>query len=393
MSWKYVKLGDISTIVRGSSPRPKGDSQYYGGPIPRLMVADVTRDGMYVTPQIDSLTEAGAKKSRPMLKDDIIIAVSGDPGQPCILAVNACIHDGFVGLRNIDDSLLFRPFLYQYLKFIKHLNKILAVGAIYKNLTTSQVAEFKIPLPPLETQKRIVTLLDRAQELIEKRKDQIALMDQLIQSLFYDMFGDPVSNPKGWRKSEIPEISTITQIGPFGSLLHQEDYIEGGIPLINPMHIRNGMVVPNYSYSISEKKLSELSRYKVKVNDLIMGRRGEMGRCAVITNNEDGYLCGTGSLFIRPRLDKISSTFLWFVLSSKSMKKKLEEFSLGATMANLNKKIIDNLIVPVPPLHIQTTFTERVQKIKDQKEAMTKSLKELENNFNSLMQRAFKGEL
>ena len=103
--WTIVKLEDFCTIVRGSSPRPKGDSRYYGGSIPRLMVADITRDGMYATPQIDSLTAEGATKSRPMNKGDVIITVSGNPGLPTILVVDACIHDGFVGLREIHDNV------------------------------------------------------------------------------------------------------------------------------------------------------------------------------------------------------------------------------------------------------------------------------------------------
>ena len=109
--WPIVKLEDFCAIVRGSSPRPKGDSRYYGGSIPRLMVADITRDGMYSTPQIDSLTVEGAKKSRPMNKGDVIITVSGNPGLPTILVVDACIHDGFVGLREINDNVN-REYLY-----------------------------------------------------------------------------------------------------------------------------------------------------------------------------------------------------------------------------------------------------------------------------------------
>ena len=99
MSWPLVKLGTLCKVVRGSSPRPKGDPKYYGGNVPRLMVSDVTRDGKFVTPKIDFLTEAGAEKSRPMKKGDFIIAVSGQPGQALILAIDACIHDGFAGLR------------------------------------------------------------------------------------------------------------------------------------------------------------------------------------------------------------------------------------------------------------------------------------------------------
>ena len=110
--WPMVKVGLLAEIVRGSSPRPKGDPDYYGGPIPRLMVADITRDGMYTTPQIDSLTYEGAKKSRPMKKGDVIITVSGNPGLPTILAKDACIHDGFVGLRHLKSDLALPAYLY-----------------------------------------------------------------------------------------------------------------------------------------------------------------------------------------------------------------------------------------------------------------------------------------
>jgi type I restriction enzyme S subunit len=103
--WDTLKLGDYCNVVRGSSPRPKGDPRYFDGPVPRLMVEDVTRDGMYVTPQIDSLTEEGAEKSRWMKKGDVVVAASGKPGVPTILQVNCCIHDGFIGLRDLSEEI------------------------------------------------------------------------------------------------------------------------------------------------------------------------------------------------------------------------------------------------------------------------------------------------
>ena len=156
--WTIVKLEDFCTIVRGSSPRPKGDSRYYGGSIPRLMVADITRDGMYATPQIDSLTAEGATKSRPMNKGDVIITVSGNPGLPTILVVDACIHDGFVGLREIHDNVN-REYLYWILLSQHQTNGLQSVGAIFKNLTTHHIKECKIPLPPLTIQQAIVDSL------------------------------------------------------------------------------------------------------------------------------------------------------------------------------------------------------------------------------------------
>ena len=178
--WPTVELGELCTVVRGSSPRPKSDPRFYGGPVPRLMVADITRDGMYSVPQIDSLTEEGAKKSRPMGKGDVIITVSGNPGLPTILAVDACIHDGFVGLREVCEDVD-REYLYLNLLQQHSTNGDQSVGAVFKNLTTQQVKGFRIPVPPLETQRSIVAELDEERAAVDQAERLATKMEQRIQ--------------------------------------------------------------------------------------------------------------------------------------------------------------------------------------------------------------------
>ena len=180
--WPLAELGDLCTIVRGSSPRPKSDPRYYGGLVPRLMVADITRDGMYTIPQIDSLTGEGAAKSRPMKKGEVIITVSGNPGLPTILAVDACIHDGFVGLRNTNENV--NP-EYLYLNLLQQhsINGEQSVGAVFKNLTTHQVKGFKIPLPPLEVQRTIVAELGEERAAVDHAQRLASKMEQRIQGV------------------------------------------------------------------------------------------------------------------------------------------------------------------------------------------------------------------
>ena len=175
--WKRKKLGELTTVVRGSSPRPQGDSRYYGGDVPRLMVADVTRDGMYIKPKIDFLTEEGAKLSRPMKQDDVVMVVSGSPGLPGILAVDACIHDGFVGFRDLNTKTLINSFLFYYLKFINSITDAQAAGAIFRNLTTDQIKEFDIAVPYLETQELTVNFL--GEKISNSRNLQQSLQSQL----------------------------------------------------------------------------------------------------------------------------------------------------------------------------------------------------------------------
>ena len=187
--WQIVEIGAISTIVRGSSPRPQGDPNFFGGPVPRLMVADITRDGMYTTPKIDSLTELGASKSRPMKQGDVIITVSGNPGLPTILAIDACIHDGFVGLRNLSKDVL-AEYLYFALLAQHAGHGSQSVGAVFKNLTTDQIREFTVALPPLETQRFIVSEIEAEQALVAANRELIARFERKIQTTLARIWGD-----------------------------------------------------------------------------------------------------------------------------------------------------------------------------------------------------------
>ena len=270
----------------------------------------------------------------------------------------------------------------------------------YQNKTTGIInlqlerylKEIQIPLPPLLTQKRIAEILDKADALRKKDQQLLKYYDQLAQSLFIDLFGDPVKNEKGWEVKKLGECSEKIQIGPFGTQLHAEDYINGGIPLINPMHIIDGKISEQSKFSVSKKKYLELKNYYLIEGDVIMGRRGEMGRCALIGKRESGWLCGTGSLFIRPNKN-FDSLFLNLVLSSKSIKAHLERSAQGVTMNNLNQKIVSDIPTISPPISLQNQFATQIQNIEQQKEKVKAQLQASEHLFQALLKQAFNGGL
>lgn len=182
-NWATAILDDLCEIVRGSSPRPRSNPKFYGGNIPRLMVADVTRDGMYVTPQIDTLTEEGAKQSRPMKKGDLVMAVSGQPGLCGILTIDACIHDGFAGFRNLNNEKILTEFAYHYLMSQREANDSQSVGAIFKNLNTDQLRRLEIPLPPLEVQREIVARIERERSIVEGNRELIRIYEEKVKKV------------------------------------------------------------------------------------------------------------------------------------------------------------------------------------------------------------------
>lgn len=183
-----VPLGEIGQIIRGASPRPQGDPRFYGGNIPRLMVEDVTRDGKYVTPRIDYLTELGSTKSRFCKAGTLTIVCSGTVGVPSFLAVDSCIHDGFLAITDLRDDIN-SDFLYYKLLLLKDtLERSATHGGIFTNLTTQILKNFVISLPILEEQIRIAEILSIAdmEELNLKKflsgivYSKRALMQQLL---------------------------------------------------------------------------------------------------------------------------------------------------------------------------------------------------------------------
>jgi type I restriction enzyme, S subunit len=186
--WEEKKLGEIGDVIRGASPRPKGDSRYYGGNIPRLMVADVTRDGKYVTPKIDFLTVEGAKLSRPCKSGTLTVVCSGTVGIPSILAVDACIHDGFLALINLKKIISLDYLFYQIKKLQLKFENSATHGGVFTNLTTEILNNFLISFPSLPEQQKIADCLSSLDECIsaETRKLESLRLHKkgLMQNLF-----------------------------------------------------------------------------------------------------------------------------------------------------------------------------------------------------------------
>lgn len=341
-------------------------------------------------------------EKKSLRKGDIIIEKSGGgPTQPVGRVVyfdidteeNYLCNNFTTILRPKTNLVNSKYLLYQMLylhksgRTRKYQNKTTGIH----NLNLEKYLQEKVALPPLPDQLHIANLLSKAENLIAQRKESIRLLDEFLKSTFLEMFGDPVRNEKGWNKAELKNYAKV-RIGPFGSLLHREDYVQNGIPLVNPSHIGEGKISIDPELTISKDKMKELSAYVMKKGDVVLGRRGEVGRCAVVTKKEDGYLCGTGSIIIRPT-EKLNPIFLYNIISSASIRKVLENSAKGITMKNLNSGIIENLKIPVPPLALQTQFAHIVSTTEALKSQYQQSLQELENLYGSLSQKAFKGEL
>ena len=399
MEWPLVSLDSLYNIARGGSPRPIKDyiTEDPDG-INWVKIGDATSSGKYIYETKKKIKPEGVQRSRLVNKGDFILSNSMSFGRPYIMATSGCIHDGWLVLSAKDDQID-QDFLYYMLgsPFVFNQFDSLAAGSTVRNLNIDLVSGVKIPLLPIAEQKRIVALLDTVFADLEQTRAKTEQNLKNARELF-DSYLEQVFSQKGesWVETTLGEITGGISTGPFGSLLHKSDYIENGIPLVNPAHIVGEKVVPDPRKTISEETALRLTAYKMKAGDIVIGRRGEMGRCALITQAEDGYLCGTGSFIIKSS-DSCDGGYLVRFLRSASCVASLEKIAGGAVMPNLSNSSLSKFGIRIPSKNKQLEITKLIDQLSIEIEKVVniynEKLKSIDELKKSILQKAFSGEL
>lgn len=373
--WEYKKLGEVCDITMGQSPDGNSINEANGVEFHQGKTCFGERF-LGVSPLYSNAPTKLAEAH------SVLLCVRAPVGYPNITDRKICIGRGLCALyakQEIDNTFLFYSLLGKQAYFEKN-----ATGSTFKAISSKTVSNTTLSIPPKSTQLAIVSELDKINELIRLKKEQLKDFDNLAQSLFYEMFGDPVENEKGWEVKKIGDLALV-KTGPFGSMLHKEDYICDGIPLVNPVHMKDFKIVPDLDFTISKEKASELENYLLKSNDVVFARRGDIGRCAIVSEAEQGFICGTGSLFVRFSKE-IESIFIMYIIRCDSFSKHLISKAKGATMLNINSNTIADLDIPLPPLSLQRLFAQRIEQIERENSEVQKSIKDLETLQASRMQ-------
>lgn len=289
---------------------------------------------------------------------------------------------------NITDEYLYR-ILPRELKAIEDKTPFVTV----KHLSVKSIENIEIKLPSLGKQKKITDILDKAQSLIDKKKEQIELLDELVKSRFVEMFGDINKNNKIWDVKILSEL--IDVIG--GYAFKSTEFVEEGIPVLKIGNINAGYFKnTNLMFWNEEEKLE---RYLIRPGDLVISLTGTVGKddygnVCIMGKDYDKYYLNQRNAKLDIRDENIlSKLYLTYALKVPEIKKRLTGISRGVRQANISNKDIQNLELPIPPIELQNKFAEFVTKTDSIRSKMEESLSELEDNFNSLMQRSFKGEL
>ena len=389
IGWQKRKLRDVCELING---RAYSKSELLSeGKYPVLRV------GNFFTNNHWYYSDLELEDKKYCDTDDLLYAWSASFG-PRIWQGGKVIFHYHIWKVVPDPLLIDQGFLFHFFVWdTGQIKEDSGAGTTMIHVSKGSMEDRSIFLPPPSEQQRIVGLLDEAFAGIatakanaEKNLQNVsAIFDSHLESAFTQR-GD------GWTERRLSEVAESISTGPFGTMLHKSDYVPNGIPLVNPMNIVGSRIVPSGKMMVNDETRNRLNTYVLKAGDVVVGRRGELGRCALVTNREAGWLCGTGSFFVR--LSKtMDGEFFVALLGSNKFKARLEASSVGTTMSSLNHGILNDLLLPVPSRADQRVIMSKIRKVQAEVEHLEsiyqRKLAALDDLKKSLLHQAFSGQL
>lgn len=413
-NWRWCYVGDLFLHNTGKAQNSSGSTN---GIIRKFITTSNLYWGEFDFTKVKEMPFTDTELERcTVKKGDLLVCEGGDCGRSAVWDYDeeVCIQNHVHRLRPYRDVNIY--YFYYLFYLYKNTGRLRGRGVAIQGLSNEAIHKVVLPLAPLEEQHRIVAkieellpLVDRYATAYEKLEQfnakfpedmkksilQYAIQGKLVEQRPEEGTGEelyrqiqeekkrlikegkikkekplpeiaedeiPFDIPESWKWVRFSEIMSTMSTGPFGSMLHKTDYIEKGIPLVNPANMVNGKIVPSDKMMISEATRRRLSSYILHAGMIVLGRRGEMGRCAVVTEKEDGWLCGTGSFFMEPSM----SLYVYYVVSlfsSPYVKFYLGGESVGTTMSNLNHTILSKMPIPLPPLAEQRRIVAKLDEI------------------------------
>lgn len=388
MKWDTVPLTEVADIVMGQSPPSESYNQENLG-VPFL------QGNADFGPVFPTHRWWCAEPKKMARTGDVLLSVRAPVGAINIASEDACIGRGLSALRPRES--LARQFLYHYVKSISHKLDAISTGSTFKAITKSQVSELPIPLPPIEEQKRISAILDEADRLRALRHQAIGKLDQLAQSIFLDMFGDPVTNPKGWEthslESVVADEEYALKRGPFGGALRKDIFVPNGFKVYEQQHaIRDDFA--RGRYFVTESKYKEMRAFSVQPGDFIVSCSGTVGRIAQVPETAEPGIINQALLKIKIDTNKVIHRYFTAFWKTPSVQRSLFGSTHGSGIRNFPPmKYLKGFPVPLPPMEVQQRFSDILGQVFSLNSKACESRLESSILVRAVTQVAFKGDL
>ncbi len=395
MSWPQIQLSDIGDVITGATP-PSKMKEYFEGNVPFVTPGDLETDKQVKR----SLSKEGALKSRVVKKGATFVCCIGATIGKISQAQEFSAFNQQINAVQWGEKI--NPkYGYYALSSIRHIiiNKGKGAGTTLPILKKSEFQKLKIPFPPLEEQKRIAEILDKADAVRRKLQQAIDLADQLLRSIFLDMFGDPVANPKDWKVELLNNLSTKISSGstPVGG---SKVYVKEGTPFLRSQNVwRRRLELDDVVY-IDEVTHRKMNKTSLKNKDILITKTGRintenssLGRAAMFLGEDDSANINGHVYLIRPKPEAINE-FILYIITTKEYRDYIRSVCVGGIdKRQINKVHLEQFPIIAPPVEAQQQFIKYMRAIEKQKEVLHRQLELANNMFSSLTQQAFNCEL
>ncbi len=381
--WDIRLFKDVFDLQMGKTPDRKNFSLFEGD---NTWVSIKDLDGKYISSSKECISDEAAKNIKLVKRGTVIMSFKLTIGKTAIAGKDLYTNEAIMAFNLRNGYDIDASFLYYYLKNYRWEGSNKAVMGITLNKAT--ISKHKIAIPPKPTQLSIVSELDKLNELIQIKKEQLKDYDALAQSIFYEMFGDPVENEKGWEVKKLGELCSKIGSGatPRGG---NESYKDEGISLIRSLNVYNNEFRRKDLAYIDDEQAAALSNVTILEDDVLLNITGaSVARCCIVPSDLLPARVNQHVCIIRPFDNVLVPIFLNKVLTNISYQIRLLTLarSKGATREALPKSVVDSLLVPLPPLSLQQSFAHKIEQIERQKAEVQKTITDLETLLAARMQ-------
>lgn len=392
MSWPVVRLADCCEIVSGATPST-GVRRYWGGDIAWATPKDLSGlESKYLERTPQTLTQEGYEScsAKIMPPNSVLFSSRAPIGHVAINTAPMCTNQGFKSFVP-DAERLSADFLYYWLRANKVYLQSLGVGATFKEVSKSIVADVGLPLPPLPEQRRIAAILDKADALRTQRRAAISKLDELLQSVFLDMFGDVTKNPKNFPVVTLEEISEKSDRINYGVVQPGSEF-DNGIPIVRIGDIEGGELDASSIKHIDPEIEAAYIRSRLKGNEILISCVGSIGTVAIVPELARGFNIARAITRV-PLKNPESRAFVKASLRSSGTQNYFREKTRTVSQPTLNVEFVRQTPVLSPPNELQQRFTRVAEEVEVRRSEMLASVVKLDTLFASLQHRAFAGTL
>ena len=379
---EYVEISKVIDIELGKTPS-RNNTDYWNGENTWITIADMTQK--YIEESKEKITDIAIKntKIKKVPQNTVIMSFKLSIGKRAITKAEVYTNEAIAAFHIKDLKSLIPEYLYYALEsvdFLKYTDK--AVKG--KTLNKEKLKKIRIPISSLSVQLKISKILNKIQKIIENKRKQIILFDELIKSRFIEMFGDFENS------TPIGDVCTIKARIGWQGLSKKEYLLSGEYRLITGVDFNNGRINFENCYYINKERYEQDDNIKIKMGDVLVTKDGTIGKVAIVDKLDIPATLNSGVFVLRNKDSTLNNVFLVYSLLSEDFKRFIENIKIGATVPHLNQSSFVKHKIKLPPLYLQEEFSQFVEKTDKLKFEAEKSLKEMENLYESLMQKFFK---